>query len=203
VLRQYLGDRRRQRRLAMIDVSDRPYIAVRLITLKFLFRHNSALFAPSFSLLAQNQIFFASTLKLLIVGAEELLSFNQPLGSNPLLKLLELFLKPSSENFEVPMPAPKIFNPVLRRFSRFAPTLGGEISIGPAKQPRPSSTDSENSFELFPPAIRNPESSINHEPRGVQSLRRALHLRDDFLRDGSRGLLIARKVHRVFRAALR
>jgi hypothetical protein len=39
VLLQYLGDRRRQRRLAMIDVTNRPDIAVRLIPLKLFFRH--------------------------------------------------------------------------------------------------------------------------------------------------------------------
>src|SRR5713101_9365549 len=39
VLRQYLGDRRRQRGLAMIDVTNRPHVAVRLIAIKFLFRH--------------------------------------------------------------------------------------------------------------------------------------------------------------------
>src|ERR1700686_3260009 len=39
VLLQYLGDRRRQRRLAMVDVTNRPYVAVRLCPLKFFFRH--------------------------------------------------------------------------------------------------------------------------------------------------------------------
>ena len=43
VLLQHLGDRRRQRRLAVIDVTNRPYVAVRLIAIKFFFRHNSAL----------------------------------------------------------------------------------------------------------------------------------------------------------------
>jgi hypothetical protein len=34
-----LGDRRRQRRLAVIDVTDRAHIHVRLGSLKLLFRH--------------------------------------------------------------------------------------------------------------------------------------------------------------------
>ncbi len=38
VLRQNFGDRSRQRRLAMIDVSDRAYVYVRLAAIKFLFR---------------------------------------------------------------------------------------------------------------------------------------------------------------------
>jgi hypothetical protein len=36
---QHLGDRRRQRRLAVIDVPDRPDVHVRLAAVKFLFRH--------------------------------------------------------------------------------------------------------------------------------------------------------------------
>jgi hypothetical protein len=40
VLLQNLRDRRRQRRLAMINVSNRPNIHVRLAAVKFLFRHN-------------------------------------------------------------------------------------------------------------------------------------------------------------------
>jgi hypothetical protein len=41
VLLQHLGDGRRQRGLAMVNVTNRPYVAVRLIPLKFLFRHIS------------------------------------------------------------------------------------------------------------------------------------------------------------------
>jgi len=43
VLRQNFRDSRRQRGLAMIDVTNRPNVAVRLVAIKFLFRHNSAL----------------------------------------------------------------------------------------------------------------------------------------------------------------
>jgi hypothetical protein len=39
MFRQYLGDSRRQRGLAMVNVTNRPYVAVRLIAIKFLFRH--------------------------------------------------------------------------------------------------------------------------------------------------------------------
>jgi hypothetical protein len=39
---QHLRDRRRQRRLAMVNVTNRPHVAVRLITIKFLFRHKIA-----------------------------------------------------------------------------------------------------------------------------------------------------------------
>jgi len=40
VLREHLGDRRRQRGLAMIDVTDGANVAVRLIAFKFLFGHD-------------------------------------------------------------------------------------------------------------------------------------------------------------------
>jgi hypothetical protein len=39
VLLQNFGDGRRQRGLAMVDVTDGPHVAVRLIPIKFLFRH--------------------------------------------------------------------------------------------------------------------------------------------------------------------
>jgi hypothetical protein len=38
-LRQDLGDRRRQRRLAVVDVADRPDVAVRLVPLEFRLRY--------------------------------------------------------------------------------------------------------------------------------------------------------------------
>src|ERR1700686_5240531 len=41
VLRQNFGDRRRQRRLAVIDVPNRPDIQVRLVSLEFFLRHRS------------------------------------------------------------------------------------------------------------------------------------------------------------------
>ena len=38
-LRQRLRDRRRQRRLAMVHVPDRPYVQVRLVSYEFFFGH--------------------------------------------------------------------------------------------------------------------------------------------------------------------
>jgi hypothetical protein len=43
VLRQNLRDRRRQRRLPVIDMTDRPDIHVRLAAVKFLFTHRTNL----------------------------------------------------------------------------------------------------------------------------------------------------------------
>src|SRR5437868_13036057 len=39
VLLQYLGDGRRQRGLAVVNVTDRAHVHVRLMAFKFLFRH--------------------------------------------------------------------------------------------------------------------------------------------------------------------
>src|SRR5579859_6850018 len=100
------------------------------------------------------------------------------------------------------MPTPEIPHSVLSRFRRLAPRFRTQIPFGLTQQHRPTAANSERRLKLNPLAIRNPKSPINYEPRGVESLRRALHLGDDFLRDRSRSLLITRKVHRVFRAAL-
>jgi hypothetical protein len=44
LLRQHLGDRRRQRRLAVVDVPDRPDVQVRFISDEFFFCHFLSLF---------------------------------------------------------------------------------------------------------------------------------------------------------------
>jgi hypothetical protein len=41
LLRHHLGDRRRQRRLAMVHVANRPHVHVRLAALKFFFGHRT------------------------------------------------------------------------------------------------------------------------------------------------------------------
>src|SRR5437764_11058914 len=46
-LRQNLGDRRRQRRLAMVDVTDRPDVAMRLGPREFGFTHRSSPITPA------------------------------------------------------------------------------------------------------------------------------------------------------------
>src|SRR5262249_31555843 len=42
LLRQYLGDRGRERRLPVVDVPDRPDVAMRLVPLEFLFAHRAS-----------------------------------------------------------------------------------------------------------------------------------------------------------------
>ena len=141
---------------------------------------------------------------LLVVGAEKLFFLNQPLGAKPTFKLFKLRLDPVPKPLKVPMPRPTIFHSILPCLGDLTPYFGEQIPLSPEQQPCPRSARTESGFELCPPAVRNPESSLYYkllirllisEPRGVQSLRRPLHLRDDFLRDGSRSLLIAGKVH--------
>jgi len=133
-----------------------------------------------------------------------LLSLDQSLGAKPPLKLFKFDLDPVPKTLEVPMPRPTIFHSILPRLGDFAPYFGEQIPISPEQQACPPTAHTESGFKLCPPAVRNPKSSIHYkllirllmsEPRGVQSLRRPLHLGDDFLRDGTRSLLITRKVH--------
>jgi hypothetical protein len=49
MFRQNLGDSRRQRGLAVVDMTNRPHVAVRLIAIKFLFRHFSISSASSYA----------------------------------------------------------------------------------------------------------------------------------------------------------
>ncbi len=125
-----------------------------------------------------------------------------------MFKLLELYVKPVSKTLKAPMPRPTIFHPILPSLGILTPYLGEKISFRLIQQSCPRSACTEGDFKLCPPAIRNPKPAIYYkllirEPRGVQSFRRALHLGNDFLRDRARSLLIARKMHRVFRAPLR
>src|ERR1700685_3113473 len=101
------------------------------------------------------------------------------------------------------MPGPKILDSVPPIVDRLAFHLGRDVARPLPQKPRPDSIRPKNISKLNPLALSGPEPAVDDEPRRCRSLRRALHLGDDFLRDRSRSLLIARKMHRVFRAALR
>jgi hypothetical protein len=45
--RQHLGDRRGQRRLAVVDVTDGPDVAMRLVTFKLCFGHSHPSLSPA------------------------------------------------------------------------------------------------------------------------------------------------------------
>jgi hypothetical protein len=133
-----------------------------------------------------------------------LLFLNEAPGTKPTFKLFKFRLNPVPKTLKVPMPSPTIFHSILPRLGDFTPYFGEQIPFSRKQQPGPRSAHTESGFELCPPAVRNPKPSIHYkllirllmsEPRGVQSFRRPLHLRDDFLRDGTRSLLITRKVH--------
>ena len=85
LLRQYLRDRRRQRRLAMIHMPDRPYVDMRLRPRKFRLRHPRV---PSLTTLKQFTLY--SALCTALMPAHQLLTalaacppFYHVLCSNP------------------------------------------------------------------------------------------------------------------------
>src|ERR1700722_19626569 len=124
-------------------------------------------------------MFFAAVLKLLVISAEELLFFDQPFRAKPPFKIFEPRMKPCSKDFEISMPVPEIFHPILRQRWRLAPHICQQISIGLVQKLSPGSANSKSRLKLCPPAVRYPKPPIDHEPRGVESLRSPLHLGDD------------------------
>jgi hypothetical protein len=101
------------------------------------------------------------------------------------------------------MPLPEIPHPVpLIAYRAFRLHFRRDVTLSLPQKPRPDSLDPKHIFKLGPFSRGDPEPAVDDEPLRSESLRCSLHLRDDFLRDGSRSLLIAGKVHRVFRAAL-
>jgi hypothetical protein len=101
------------------------------------------------------------------------------------------------------MPFPEIPHPVSPIVDRLAFHFGPEVTLSLPQKPRPDSVSPKNIYKLNSLRIPDPEPAVDDEPLRWLSLRRALHLGDDFLRDGTRSLLIAGKVHRVLGAALR
>src|SRR5260370_40499185 len=94
----------------MVNVTNRPYVAVRLCPLKFFFRHFSFLCSASVPpVTTSNQygiVFFAA--KLFVVRTQELLFLNQSIGKNPASKALVLRPKPRAKILKASMPGPEI-----------------------------------------------------------------------------------------------
>ena len=141
-----------------------------------------------------------------VIRANEFLFFHQFVDNLP-IELRETFRKPFAENFKTAMPAPEIQNSVPRSVSslrwRLAFRFGSDVICRLPQKPCPDSVPPKYRLKLSPLTFSDPEPAVDDEPQRCQSFRCALHLRDDFLRHRSRSLLIARKVHRVFGAALR
>src|SRR5581483_12247373 len=95
----------RQRGLAMVDVTDRAYVHVRLSAFKFLFRHFSI------SSLGRNQIISVGLF--LVIRAQEFFLFDQAVRKHPAFELSVPRLKPGTEIFKIPVPLPKISDAVL------------------------------------------------------------------------------------------
>jgi hypothetical protein len=100
------------------------------------------------------------------------------------------------------MPPPEVPHPIPAIASRFALNLGSDETFRSPEKPGPDSIGDKNNFELGPLTFSNPELAVDDEPLRSESLRRPLHLGDDFLRHRPGSLLIAGKVHRVLGAAL-
>jgi hypothetical protein len=150
---------------------------------------------------------YATSLLLLVavgfvIRADEFLLLNEFVDDMP-IELSEIFRKPLAKNLKPAMPAPKIPNPVTSVTYRLALELGSDATFSPPQEACPNPARTKNNFKLSPLTFSDPEPAVDDEPRRRQSLRRSLHLRDDFLRNRPRSLLIARKVHRVLGAALR
>jgi hypothetical protein len=118
------------------------------------------------------------------------------------IELREIVREALAENLKPAMPLPKIPNPVLAIGNGLAFYFSCDITFRPPQEPNPNSVRSKNISKLDPLPFSDPEPAVDDEPRRCQSLRRPLYLGNDFLRDRSRSLLIAREVHRVLGAAL-
>jgi hypothetical protein len=110
----------------MIDVPDRPHIAVRLIPLKFFLRH---FLASSYELLTQILIGF-------VIRTEEFfllykLVNNLPIElRKPLRKALAKNLEPPMPGPDVTMPIPEVTHPVLPIVNRLTLHFGRDVVFG-------------------------------------------------------------------------
>jgi hypothetical protein len=155
---------------------------------------------------AQNQTLLTSIVGLFVICAEEFLLLDERVYNLP-IELSKIFREALAKNFEPAMPTPEILHPVPAVFAssivdRFASHLGPDVIHSLPQKPRPNSISSKNIYKLNSLRIPDPEPAVDDEPLRWLSLRRALHLRDDFLRNGTRSLLIAGKVHRILGPAL-
>ena len=140
-----------------------------------------------------------------VIRTNEFLFFDQFVDNLP-VELCETLREPLAENFKTAMPVPEIQNSVRRSVSslrrRLAFRFGSDVICRLPQKPCPDSVSPKDRLKLSPLTFSDPEPAVDDEPRRCQSFRCALHLGDDFLRHRSRSLLIARKVHGIFRAAL-
>jgi len=138
-----------------------------------------------------------------VVRADEFLSLDQLVNNLP-IEPRKVFREALAENLKPAMPTPEIPHPVPRIVPgrRLALHIRDDVTFGPLQKPCPDSIPPKHRFKLGPLTLSDPEPAVDDEPRRSESLRRPLHLGDDFLRHRSRSLLIARKVHRVLSAAL-
>jgi hypothetical protein len=141
----------------MIDVTNRPDVAVRLITIKFLFRH--FLYLLGFPL-RRTQITAVS----FVIRANEFFFVHQLCGNLP-LELIEIFRKPLAENLKTAMPDPEILNPVSPIANRLALDDRRDVAFTLPQKPGPDSIRPKNNSKLNPLTFSDPEPAVDDEPR--------------------------------------
>jgi len=100
-----------------------------------------------------------------VVRADELLALNQPLGGDQSFKSVILCGELLSENFKVAVRHPEIPNAVAPLRHRLAFSLCFDVAERPAQKFFPNSIAPENRLKIALPAIRDPESAVDNEPR--------------------------------------
>jgi hypothetical protein len=141
----------------MVYVTNRPHVAVRLISIKFLFRHFSISSASNYA-------GTKSSPSALVIRANEFLFFNELLDDPP-IELSEIFRKTLAENFETAMPTPEIPNSVSSFARRLALHFGSDIPFGSSKKSRPEPVHAKNDSKFRSLTFSNPEPAVDDEPR--------------------------------------
>jgi hypothetical protein len=141
----------------MVNVTNRPYVAVRLIPIKLFFRH--ILYLLGFQL-RRNQIVTVS----FVIRANELFFLYQFPGNLP-VELTEIFRKPLAENLKAAMSTPKIQNSESAIANRLALHVGSDVTLSPPQKLSPNSIRPKNNFKLSPLTFPDPEPAVDDEPR--------------------------------------
>jgi hypothetical protein len=121
-------------------VTNRPNVAVRLIPLKFFFRH----FLSAPRSLRRDQIVSVTTLA--VVSTDDLKPACNSLAYQQRLESLYLSSEPRPEDLELVMRPPRIQNPVSPFRQGLAPYFRPRISHSPPEQFAPDSRRSEDRF---------------------------------------------------------
>jgi hypothetical protein len=130
----------------------------------------------------------------LVIRANEFLLLDQ-FFHNLLVEPRESLRISLAKSFKLAMPTPEIPHSIPPIALGLTLHFRCDVASSLLQKPGPDSLSPKNVYKLNSLTLANPEPAVDDEPRRCDSLRRPLHFRDDFLCDGTRSLLIARKVH--------